>query len=331
MAFDGVPWMIGGDQAVHSADVGRQLAYMASSGAAGVTLPTDLHTKQLATPGSAVRIARGGGVIPNTYPGAVAQSYVVRNPEETEINVPATGSGGGATRYVIVRVDDPQFNGGRLPDDPAKGPYVFPELVSTLDGIAFPYIPLCKIEQPKNTATITNAMITDMREVAVPRAKSEMRTYALLSGDRAELKSSTGGDGAEGGQTWPRAVEDAWGEMEIPSWATRMKIVMMWAGARAPAGNAYGTLWVQVAPTVNPDHFVTQTTMYNGDATTDSSRHTLVVADNRYIPKALRGTKQKIYPRGNRNNASKTGMNFSLDGVSSMVLQVEFMERADPK
>src|SRR5699024_11573582 len=80
-------------------------------------------------------------------------------------------------------------------------------------------------------------MITSKRVVARPRSEPGLRTYALLAGDSANLTTTTP---HPGGQTWPVAVEDAWGEVDVPEWATAVRVVMTWVGVRSNGGNVFG-------------------------------------------------------------------------------------------
>lgn len=321
MAVDPVPYVVHG--AKHSADIFRQAHYDATGGAHGISSVGALRVKQTGTPSTQVQVAPGGATILNSYSGGSGQSYSFRNASTTLVDVPASDSTGAKSWWIIACIEDPQF-GGQAPATPESGPYSFLRCVAKNSTIAYPYELLAEIVVPASTATITNAMIASKREVARPRTKPELRTYALLAGDTTALTNT---NAYPGGATWPVAVEEAWGEIPIPSWATRAKVIMMWTGVRTFDGNAFGGIWVQVGQTSNPDNRKTQYVAYNSANPSDVTRDVLVAADNIYIPAALRGTSQKFYPRGNRDSAGPG--RFSLDGASSMVLQVEFMEQAD--
>lgn len=316
-----VPWAIG-NGAENSVELARADTFVGSNGATGIIGINDFKVSALPTPGAAVRVVKGTGVVASTYPGTFGQSYIVQEQSFTDVPVAATGSSGATVKYVYVLVEDTQY-GGQTPPSVENGPYNSYQVTTTLPT-AKPYLLLARINQPASTATIQNTHITNLREVANPRTKPELRTYALLAGDTTVLTNT---NAYPGGATWPVAVEDAWGEIPIPSWATRAKIVMMWTGVRTFNGNAFGGIWVQVGQTNNPDNRKTQYVAYNSANPSDVTRDVLVAADNIYIPAALRGTSQKFYPRGNRDSAGPG--RFSLDGASSMVLQVEFMEQAD--
>ena len=168
MALRPVPWAIG-NGAENSVELARADAFVGSSGATGIVDPTDFKVVALPTPGAAVRVRKGTGVIRNIYPGAFGQSYVVQEQSNTDVPVAATGASGAATKYVYVLITDSQY-GGQAPSSVENGPYNDYAVTTTLPSNQ-PYLLLARINQPASTATITNAMITDLREVANPKEK----------------------------------------------------------------------------------------------------------------------------------------------------------------
>ena len=178
MSFDPVPWFVGGG-ALHSAETARQLTYAVTSGAAGIAALGDLKISQLSTPGTSVRAAAGGVVIPNLYPGGSQQSYVGRAASTTDVPVMATGSGSGRVDLVIARIDDPQY-GGTVPSDVTVGPYIRLDIIQNVAagstglpaGLAYPAIALARLDIPASTATILTSMITDLRTVVNSRTAS---------------------------------------------------------------------------------------------------------------------------------------------------------------
>lgn len=324
MAYDAVPWMIGNDLAKHSAELGRVVSWASLKGRRGVIRSGDMKVLALAVPGAGVRISPGAVAIPNEIGGASGQSYIARVSSDEIVNVSATGAASGLTRYVIWRINDPQY-GGQTPADPVNGLYNWPELVTSLNGITYPYERLATIVQPANTATITQAMITDNRKIAMPQTWPEQRVYALTSGQSSVLDHT--GAYPDSGETWPVETEAAWGEIPIPEWATHAQIKMEWSGVKSPPGNAWGWVWVQVAPTLNVNNFKTQAVMYDTADSGSNNRIHIMVADEQPIPAALRGTSQKFYPRGNVLSAA-AGSHIRLDPGSVLSLDVLFKEKA---
>lgn len=169
MTLDTVPWAIGGNGVVHSAEIARALAAAVTGSKSGVVRPNDMIVRPKVTPGAAVRAGSGLAVIANSYAGQVGQSYVVRNSSDEEISIPAT-TAAARSDLLILRIDDPNY-GGSQPPNVATGPYVRFALISNVGstatdvaGLSYPYIPLSRIDIPANTATITAAMIVDVRK-----------------------------------------------------------------------------------------------------------------------------------------------------------------------
>lgn len=335
MAFDNVPWMVGGG-AEHSPEVVRTNAYASTNGAEGVVSVGDLKVVPLDVPGTAVRVLPGGGLALNRHPGHVGETYTFRNASATQVDVASTGSGGGRVDLIVVRVEDPFLQGSPYdpPADVKVGPYVFARVVSNVPAgttrlqdvpghEADTGVALARIDIPASTGTITAGMITDLRKVAIPRTMSAIRTYALV-GEDTETLTATG----EGGEIWPNAAESAWQAVDIPEWATRVRVVATWAGVQLPSGNASGTVWLQLGAQSGGDFIATQTGGWNGPNTSDAKRQVFMIADDRAVPASMRGTARGIYPRARLLGSSGSGARPVLDWASSMVVQLEFYEQA---
>jgi hypothetical protein len=323
MAGEGVPWMING--ARHPGEVGRRMAWAATKGERGVIQPTDCKVRALVTPGAFVVVNPGGIAIRNTYPGGSGQSYLIHI--GTTINVPIAATGGSArTDYVIARISDPQY-AGAIPADPENGPYWWIETVPSITGLTYPFELLASVTIPANTATITGAMITDRRRIAMARTDFTDLDHPVVAADAQTLTATS--DYPAGGTTWPLSAERDWQTVDIPDWAVYAKIRLDWSGVKSPPGNAWGWVWVQLAPTVNPDNRKTQGTFYDTTGNTTTARIHLMAADTIYIPPALRGTAQKIYPRGNVNSGSQSAGRLHIDGGTTLDLSIKWLEMPD--
>lgn len=217
MALENVPWYIGGG-AIHPAAAARNVYFEATGGTNGVGGGEDLKVTQTPTASGSVRIAAGAGTLRSRYPGAFRESYACRASSVTDVPVPATDSVAGRTDYLIIRVDDPGFPGQLTPASVANGPYIRPVLISTDPGLRgekldYPNIPLAKIVQPINNATITDAMITDLRRVAQPN-RLEDGVMLYRSTDLNMSKTAYA--------SWP--ASGAVGNVEVPEWATHIQI-----------------------------------------------------------------------------------------------------------
>lgn len=187
MAFDPVPWFVGGG-AEHSPEVARLIGHVATSGADGVVASGDLKVQPLAVPGGSVRVMKGACLMPSRAAGTDQQSYAARNLSEEVVAITATGSGGGRTDMVIVRVEDSSIAGEpwTTPADPKVGPYVFARVLENVPSGAvvsnlaareylasqgYTGIPLAAVTLPASTGTVDAGMITDLRNVARPRSE----------------------------------------------------------------------------------------------------------------------------------------------------------------
>lgn len=279
MALDSVPWFIGGG-AEHSNATARLVAYAATRGATGVTAPGDLKVTALPTPGDSVNIGTGSGSLENRYPGGGQQSYMLRNGSLTSVKVPPTSSSGAAVRYVILRIDDPEF-GGPAPSNVKTGPYVRPDVVSSITGLAYPFIALARINQPANTATITQAMITDLRKVASPRSETHTRMGIPTAGKT--MSTSVGA-----------VFPDYRASMDVPDWASEVSIVALISGIGVDGGATYGEMAVTLGP-FGSTQFRSANGYYDIEAATSvAQRQTLIVGGQGAIPVALRGTTQQV-------------------------------------
>lgn len=315
MALDTVPWFIDGG-AKHSGAVARTLAYAATGGATGIISPTDLKVQALPTPGAAVRVLPGAAVMVNRFPGAVNQSYTARNSSATDVEVPATGSSGGATRYLILRVDDPEFAGG-APANVVTGPYVRFVWVNSITNLAYPFVPLAKLVQPANTATITNAMLTDLREVANPRTQ---RVQKMARGvPTTDLTTQL-----PNFQNWPHFVPS----IDVPSWATHVQATLQVYGVGVINAATLGD-WELVIGWAPGPVLISDMSTYDlnqhGTAANPMRTPAMGLIIDKPVPAAMRGTTQTIRGRGGRSLASGNGF-LRSDHQTQIVFDVWFME-----
>lgn len=297
------------------------LAYAATGGAEGVVGINDCKVSALAVPGTSVRVSTGGIVALNRSTGGGQQSYIMRNTSETEVPIVATG---GATRYdlIVARVEDPQYPPWSPPADPVVGPYVNIVAITNVPAsttsaaqlaLGYPAVALARLAIPASTATITGAMITDLRKVPKPRRHRELRTYALSGADTDSITTN-----AADGERWP---DVAW-TMDIPEWATAANVLAFWNGVRVPANsNYFGSIWAKIGTQV------TQTSAWEAGTISTVQRLGFAAADDITIPSAMRGTTQTVELRARWAGGT---VNFVyLDQYSSISLDVEFVERAD--
>ncbi|WP_284761599.1 hypothetical protein [Curtobacterium sp. MEB011] len=317
MALDGVPLAIGGD-AEHSPSSVRQLVYLATGGRQGVAAPGDLKVTQLDVPGAGVKVASGGGAVLNRV--AAQEAYSVRNgvADTSSVKFTPTGSASGRSDLVICRVDNPYIDGNaQAPADPRNGPYVkfdiIPDVPAGTRSLqelnqykGLSAIELARVDLPKSTGTVTNAMITDLRSLANPR--SEPQTLFGSAEPGARLTSSTF-------TAWPTTNTY---EVDVPPWATHIIARLEFMGGQS-AAKAAGSLRLILGSSTAFGQYD-----YNYAAQNGQARQMVVVAGELKLPAAVKGTKQPLRISGLRSDGD--GYLFTVDSTYYLA-DVQFVER----
>lgn len=325
MAMERVPYLVGGGFE-HSAEVMRAMLAASTSGAEGIVNAGDFKVRPLAVPGTSVRVAPGNALIRNSYGGGGAQTYACRAGSETEVPIEATGSAGSRTDLIVARIDDPTYQGGAF--DPLtfeaarfeviQGVPASTKTVAGL-GLSYPAIALARVALPASTGTVTAAMITDLRSVALPRVQRHLFTHNLSNEETDSINPPVGD---EMGEAWPNVF---W-EFSIPTWATRVRVRALLGGVRVEekSPNNYGNLFVRFGTV--PTGFSTQYGRWDNSMAGGITRQTFMVADDRTVPSSFRGIDTRAYIRATRkNNNSNVPL---LDTFSSISLDLEFYETA---
>ena len=304
-----VPLLTNG--ASHPAQAIRMMIRDLARGAEGITEGDDLKVTQLGTPGGSVQIADGSGVVRGRV-DAFQGSYAVCNTGSDTIAIAANG--GGSTRYdlVVLRVEDPEYEGTL---DPEVDDINYFQVVSNVSSTATApadgrtCITLARIAIPAATATITDAMITDVRQVANPRR--ERTQQVQTPGTLSNLIGGTSGSYAyfDSSSGWAVAV---------PAWATTARIKVDVAGLRLATAAVFGNFRatfgasLSLQPTVIDDNQTSTRRIYH------------MAADTLTIPDAYRGTTQTLRAQfaGLAGNAGTA----SVDASTTLVADVEFFE-----
>ena len=315
MALDGVPWFIGGE-AEHGGDVARQLAYLATGGRQGVGGPGDLKVTQLDVPGGGVKDAAGAGSVLNRL--SPQQSYTVRNPtvDVDAVKIAQTGSAAGRSDLVICRVDNPYLdNNAQRPANAKLGPYnkfdVIPDVpagtrtVKEL-GLGLSAVELARIDLPKSSGTVTNAMITDLRQLANPRYYPQTLQGTAEPG--AKLTSPTF-------TAWPTTNTY---DVIIPEWATHIIARLEFMGGQT-AAKAAGSLRLILGGSTAFGQYD-----YNYAAQNGQARQQVVVGGELKLPTAMKGTTQPLRISGLRSDGD--GWLFTVDSTFYSA-DVQFVER----
>lgn len=327
MTMENIPWAIGGG--IVSPALARMLAYQATGGAEGVAGLGDFAVRQLAVAGGAVRISPGGAIMVNRYPGARNESYMCRAGDETQLEIPANA--GTTTRYdlIIARVDDWNMPGGQatpatLPTNevPAAKFAVITNVAANITkasqlSLNYPAIALARIALPAATSAVTTAMISSLREVAVPRRKRDLRAIAQDAGQNNSLVTT-----AAAGEQFPN--HGNW-TVEIPEWASEAKLIANWGSIFVPAGTTSNYIWVIVGYG-RSDAITTQLAAIDFTAPkADPGRTEGAVRDTLKIPATMRGASVAVRMMGRKVSGS---VNLLADWASNYSVDFEFVEAA---
>lgn len=300
-------WAVNGSK--FSAESARAETFKNTNGARGVTLPTDLKVSALPTPGAAVRVNPGGASLPAGYAAAPGQSYSVTVPTSVDVPVTATGSGGAAVKYLLLRLKDPQYE-GTAPADPVNFDYSSFVWVTSLTGIAYPYVPLVKLTQPASTATITNAMLTDIRKLA--RARVDREVTSSSNGVVSTI-TATGSVG----EPWLNYTVTH----EVPEWANWVHIIVHVSGYVQTAALADAEIWPRIGGVPLGGSLV-----LDHDGLIDGQRYSLTATASGAIP-GFSGTFQKIDVVGRRLAVSNHPGLIRADASTHIAYDIQFEER----
>jgi hypothetical protein len=309
------------------------LAYAALGGNEGIINPSDLKVVPLAVPGAGIRVSAGGCGILNRSPGSAEQAYTGRNPTSDTVAIAATGSGGGRSDLIVVRVEDPGMSGFNYqePGDVTVGPYIFTRVIpnvpaGTTDAHDLAAhandscITIARVDMPASTGTVQAGMITDLRDQANPRSQR-----VCLPGTIQAQTVTLSND-------WQNFPAGGVPNVFIPKWATHCTIRYE-TTYRAAAGAPY----FEIQAFINPDtsganlfqDMVEDATQVLGG---DQSRHPLLLPTQGVfaIPTALRGTTTRIMSRVKGANAATVaaGSKIMTNPTDYMFADITFMEAA---
>lgn len=296
--------------ATHSAQQFRMLVRDLARGAEGITQGDDLKVTQRSTPGGGVSVADGSAVVrgrANVFQG----SYAACNIGTADVTISSTG-GAGRSDMVILRVEDPEYEGTLNPETDQIAYFQVISGVSS-SATAIPDgrtgIPLCRIDIPASTSTITNAMIVDLRKIANPRKERTMFTHSP-SGDSSLIGSST---------TYSYfSTEPGW-NVPIPDWATKVKTRIDVASIRYSVADFFGNLRATFGASLT-----LQSIGLDDDQGNSIRKIPGVVADTLTVPSGYRGTTQLLRAQANGNSGNAGRINVST--ATTFIYDVEFEE-----
>lgn len=351
MAID--RWFIGGG-AEHSAESARRLVYASTSGAEGVAGTEDLRVEPLNPPGQGVRVLTGSGLIRSRYVGGEAQTYMGTVYKQETVSTNATSSTKSRTDMVIMNVEDP-FAAGSKYNPPADrdiptSQYVYIRVVSGVPAKARKIqdvpgyenataITLARLNVPANTATITESMIEDVREVANPRRIEVVHARPRIAADngaqtRLGAKASDGGEYFPGGGGFANTFS-----VDVPEWANRMIIDASWMAVSQPKGaNQVGHYWMEFGdeyrdhtwPNKQQYEKSTQKFVFNSvNMPKDGYVEQWQLMDNVTIPKKFQGKKITFaYKAGYTGTVPPSASRTFMDAYSGLGCRITFVEVA---
>jgi hypothetical protein len=318
VGWDPVPWFV--DQpAEHSAGVARLLAYVAARGREGIITPTDLEVRELATPGTSVRVYPGACAILNRAVGVTSEAYLGRNLSADVVPIAATSGSGPRTDLIVARVENPFPTGEPWPDpaDPAAGPYIktavisgVPPTTTTVKQLALGYsaIPLARVTLPASTGTVLQSHITDLRYMADVQTDSDQ--YVIQQAGQDTLLETVL-------TVWPGAMNVP---VFVPEWATSANLHCVVAGAYYGPGNVRGDIRIDLGG------LKTQSTVYDVDSAA-LSRADVHAGGKVTIPAAMRGTTVNVFTEARKYTTP--GINTSLVSEDSTTCVMNIQWRAD--
>ena len=308
MALFRVPILTNG--ATHSAQQFRMMVRDLVSGAEGITQGTDLKVTQLSTPGTSVQVGDGSGVVRGRV-SSFQGTYSVCNIGAATVNISSTG-GSPRSDMVILRVEDPEYEGGL---NPAVDQINYFQVISNVSSSATTIpdgrtgIPLARIDIPASTSTITNAMIKDIRTIANPRRD---RTQWIQS----PTTTSTGISNANGSYGY-FSTAAGW-NVPIPTWASTAVISLDIAQLKYSVAQFIGSLRATFGASLTLQPVILD------DNQTAIRRATVFVADTLTIPDAYRGTTQLLRAQAT-GTTGNTGT-VAVDASTTLKADIEFLE-----
>lgn len=298
--------------ATHSAQQFRMMVRDLANDSEGITQGDDLKVTQRSTPGGGITVGDGSGVVKGRA-NAFQGSYSVCNIGAVDVDIAATGSGAGRSDMIIVRVEDPEYEGSL---DPQDDEITYFEVISNVSSAATAIpdsrtgIPLARIDIPASTSTITDAMITDLRRVANPR-----KSRLLLTQSPGSVSSTIGAS------TTPSYFSTASGwNITIPDWATKAIIKIDVSPIRFTLGDFWGYLSATFGASLT-----LQSTVLDDNGGSAARRIPGIVADTLTLPAAYRGSTQLLRTRAAAANTSQVGR-ISIDSGTTLVADVQFEE-----
>ncbi|MEU9703102.1 hypothetical protein [Streptomyces sp. NPDC047981] len=299
------------DGAEHPAQQFRLMVSDLARDQEGVTRGTDFKVSQLGTPGGAVQVGSGSGLVRGRV-AAFQGTYSCASTAAVNVSIAPT-AGVGRSDMLILRVEDPEYEGTL---DPEVDEVAYFQVISNVSSSATAIpdgrtgIPLARIDIPSSTATITDAMITDIRQIANPRRQRLFLPPQSPSSLSALLGSSTSYSYFSTAAGW---------NVPVPAWASQVIVDVRGSGMRLTTADYFGSFRATFGASLT-----VQPVVIDDNQGTGTRRIPTECGDTLTIPDAYRGTTQLLRPQaaGAAGNAGR----ISVDSSTTLFADIEFIE-----
>lgn len=315
MTLPRVPFFTGGG-AEHDATQTRLT--LLGDGAEGIVGGAACKVRALSTPGSQVLVGDGplrvrGRV--NPWQGV----YAAHNIGDEAVDVPANNTATARHDLLVVRVEDPQFEGTRNPlvdevifplllSNVAAGARTLAEAGSTWAGMSA--LPLARIEVPANTAAITGAMIKDVRVLASPRKQRDIYRFDFATADSLNISEPSE----------ERFPQDAFWDIQVPLWATVAKMTGYLSGV-IRNGPGIANLRLRLGPATSQ---TSETHINDGAIAGSFDRESYPLGGTVPVTDVMRGTTQRLQVIGQKSASSTVFL--SSDAGTTGLVDIQFEE-----
>lgn len=170
-------------------------------------------------------------------------------------------------------------------------------------------IPLARITQPPNCATVTDSMITDLRRIANPRRDRKLHTINGFPYSALPEQAGVWQD------DWPPNAKVI---TDVPIWATTANVVATLSGVRVWGESFFGVR-LRWGSGWHGNEYQVDT-----DTITYMSKINVIASDAPYLDSNFRGRPQELRLQCGRYNEAKGGGDVSAS--TALIFDVEFIE-----
>lgn len=326
MAFGGV-YAVDGSEL--TGPVLRAQLKSATRAGEGIIEYGDLRVRELAVPGTSVRVASGSCVILGrevSFQG----SYYGTNFGEEQVAISETGASP-RSDMIVAQVEDPTISGSPWAHDPATEPLIYLRVIEGVDPSAttvppgISAIPLARIDMPASTGTVEQEYITDLRTMMDERSKIVMRVQRGVT-----PTDYAGNIVSPDFENWPNIV---WTDIDVPPWATQVQIDAVWGQAGffpddysgSGSTDARGEARVSLGVTGNVVRSAWSAYNFNQLSPSNGIRVAVFNSDQVLVPAAMRGTTTNLQMQVSGDPLA--GGRLRADSSSNFRVTLNFLER----